>query len=297
MKQLQTIGVWDKSMPLGIYEQTNDDYHASEGISKTGLWEIWTKTPAHYQYGERKPENHFSFGSAAHAAVLEPEIFERGFLRGPEDRRGKKWDEAQLIAAEQRMEALTAKDYDAALRIRDNAHANELVRTVLAGAMIEKSGFAKDKRGIYRRCKLDAYNPGMAMAVDLKTAANASPPKFSKSVFDYGYHVQEAMYSQTWEEAGGGSVEAFLFIVFEKTHPYMVVPYELERGAYQEGFATYQLALDKYAACEKSGVWPGYPSDVTQIDIPGWSYQHTKRPELTPDEMARIAGSADSDDD
>jgi hypothetical protein len=34
-------------------------------------------------------------------------------------------------------------------------------------------------------------------------------------------------------------------------------------------------ALMEYSACEKSGVWPSYPEEVQELDIPRWAYRES----------------------
>jgi hypothetical protein len=62
----------------GVYlDIPNESYHAGPGISKSGLWTIATKTPAHFKYGERKENKAFDFGEACHLAILQPDLSKR----------------------------------------------------------------------------------------------------------------------------------------------------------------------------------------------------------------------------
>lgn len=259
----------------GIFDMSNDAYHSTAAISKSGLWTLHSKTPAHYKFGERKSSAAFDLGTAAHTAILEPEKLGSSIVRGPADRRGSKWTDAQGAADYDRKLLLTAGDYDAALRIRDAAHRNPLVRKLTAGAQVERSAFWLDEEtGQLCRCRPDAYSPSLRIMADVKTTADASPGKWRRSVPDYGYHMQEAMYSEGWEAAGGGEVDGFVFIAVEKETPHVVAVYELDRNAAAEGYAIYRAALTRYAECMAAGNWPGYGDGVLCLDLPKWAYSN-----------------------
>ena len=116
----------------GIYQGIpNESYHAGPGISKSGLWTIHTKSPAHYKFGVRKETNAFDFGEACHLAILEPNDFEKRVIRGPEDRRGNKWkDQLEACALDGKL-LLTAGDFDGVLAIRDAVHANSFINNII----------------------------------------------------------------------------------------------------------------------------------------------------------------------
>lgn len=262
------------TMPAGIQAISNDEYHASPGISKTGLWTIHTKTPAHFMYGERKDSNAFSMGEAVHTAILEPHAFEARCMRGPADRRGNKWKDAEAHAEHVGMTLLTEADYDAALLIRDAAHAHPIVQKITSGAMVETAGYAVDEQtGVLVKCKPDLYHADLGIIGDLKSSVDGSADAFGKSIVNYGYHFQEAMYSDVWQNAGGGQVDGFIFIVVEKTAPFLVSVYELEPRIVEKGYDAYRAALLKYAECEKADKWPGYPETVQRLDAPEWFYR------------------------
>lgn len=266
-------------MNPGIYPDiSNDDYHAMEGVvSRSGLWELWTKTPAHFKNGEEESEKrHFALGSAAHCAILEPDQVEARYLRGPDDRRGNKWKDAELYAQSQGQACLTSKEFDTAMFVRDSAAKNRHVQILLKGGVFEQTGVYRDPvTGMLCRVRPDIWNPAARVMADIKTAADASAEAFAKSIHNFGYHVQDHMYSDGWEHAGGGEVEGFVFIVVEKAKPYMTVTYELVPQARAEGEAIYRGALSIYKNCMETGVWPGYPDKVSQLDIPRWAYTQT----------------------
>jgi exodeoxyribonuclease VIII len=292
----------------GIHMIDNEVYHGCLGVpSKSGLQTINQKSPFHFRFGEREEKRHFALGDGAHAAILEPERFETQFQRGPLDRRGNKWTDTEAQAKAAGRTLLTDGEYNIALRVRDSAHRNPTVRKIVAGAVVEPSGFFIDpETGILCRVRPDAYNPGIRIIGDVKTTTDASPMAFAKSVAEYGYHVQEAMYSEGFPLAAqvGGmdwEVDGFAFIVVEKTAPYLVAVYELEPSAVAEGYALYRQGLEAYARCAKAedsvrtefrareengadmseldhalrNCWPAYGDGVQRLDIPRWAYRLT----------------------
>lgn len=279
---------------MTIIANSNEEYHASEGVSKSGLWTIHTKTPFHYRFVTRKKSNAFDLGSAAHCAILEPELFEEKFYRGPDDRRGNKWKDAEAFCEHHSFELLTSGDYDKALALRESAALCSQLQLILADpdGVTETSAYARDaETGVTVRCRPDRYSPRHKLIMDLKTAADASPKAFGKAVENFGYHVQDPLYSEVWSAAGGGDVDGFFFVVVEKSDPPMIACYELDASSVREGHAIYRKALRQYAQCEKSGEWPGYTEDVQRIGISRFAYKLTPPPES--DEIEETAEADD----
>lgn len=266
----------------GIYAGIpNEAYHAGPGVSKSGLWEIVTKTPMHYAFAPREEKNHFDLGEAGHIAVLEPETFEARVYRGPEDRRGNKWKDAQEYCEIEGKVCLTAGDYDKALMIRDTIHADTRLNSIIqsSAARIENSAFWVDaETSTLCRCRPDLWRPDMGLVIDLKTTTNAGPEKFRRAVIDFGYHAQEAFYSQGMAETGN-SIDGFLFLAVEKKDPFAFAIYELPPSIVAEGAAKMRKALGIYAECKRTDTWPGYHSGVTELEFKKWDYSETEAPE------------------
>jgi hypothetical protein len=118
----------------GIYEGlSNDEYHKGPGVSKSGLWAIHTKTPAHFKNPPVKEETTRSkaikdFGTAAHLAILKPDEFEKKVVKGPSDRRGNKWKDLAEACELDGSLLLVEDTYESVLRIRDDQDACHMCR-------------------------------------------------------------------------------------------------------------------------------------------------------------------------
>lgn len=265
----------------GIYQGIpNEAYHAGPGVSKSGLWTIHTQSPAHFKFGEREEKKHFDFGEACHLAILEPNAFELKVVRGPEDRRGNKWKDIVEGAALDKKMVLTAGEYDDVLAIRDVVHADSWLNGVITGGkpMIEASAYTIDHAtGELCRVRPDLYREDLRGVLDVKSCQSAHPDAFARAVVNYGYHAQEAFYSDNWQ-AAGKPVEWFAFLAFEKKPPYAFAVYELPPSIVEEGRAIMRKALDTYHACRKADRWPAYSEGVQELSFKRWAYRETEAP-------------------
>lgn len=260
-----------------IPDQIESEYHAHPSISKSGLWKLYTETPFHFRNRTLTPSKAMDLGSAVHMALLEPERFETECMRGPDDRRGNKWkDAAQYCEAYGKL-LVTGPDYDKALYMRDAAQQIPVVRALTSGGQqVEHSAYWVDpETQVECRGRLDLYHPDLKMGADLKTTNDASRDTWAKNAANFGYHVQEAMYSEGWQLAGGGDMDAFVFILIESEFPFATAVYELVPSAVLEGRAIMGKALEQYKQCAATNYWPSYPTEIQPLDIPRWAYKET----------------------
>jgi exodeoxyribonuclease VIII len=264
-----------------IHDLPFEAYLAEAAVSKSGLWTLHSRSPAHARV-DKEESNAMKLGTAIHCAVLEPDEFEARYVRGPDDRRGNKWKEAVELAIEDGKDCLTSGDYDAAVTIRDEiVVGNPLIRRLTSvGTVREVSAFAIDpETGLRMRARPDAFAPGLGMLVDLKVTADARQEKWFRRVLDFGYHVQEPHYTDVWRRAGG-EADAFVFLVIEDKPPFAHAIYELAPPDIAEGEAIRRKALTSWAECARVGEWPGYPPGVQQLALPKWAFTLTN-PEET----------------
>lgn len=273
----------------GIYEGIpNEAYHAGPGISKTGLWTIKTKSPAHYKFGVREDTGAFDFGEGCHLAILQPDLFEAQVFRGPDDRRGNKWKDAVEACEIDGKLLLTGPDYDRVLTIRDAVHADTYINAIITGGkpQIETSGYWIDpETGVLCRCRPDLWRDDLGIMLDVKSTKSAHPDAFARSVVNYGYHAQEAHYTDGWS-ALGKTVNGYVFLAWEKDEPCAHAIYELPPSIVEEGRVMVREAVNTYAECNRSGEWPGYPDGVQELSFQRWAYRHIAAPNVLDEEVA-----------
>lgn len=279
----------EKLYSQGIYPDIpNNEYHASYGISKSGLDNI-DRSPKHYQWRKNNPQEQTDamlIGSALHTLVLEPEKFNVEYAIALNvDRRTKegKAEYATFIADNAGKEFISQKDYDNCAKMKEAVYSHPAAQKLLTGGKAEQSFFWIDQNfRVLCKCRPD-YLKDMGdyyIAVDIKTTDNASPKEWFKSAYKYRYHVQSAFYIDGIESVTNKPVKSFAFIVVEKTAPYGVAVYNSSVSFINEGRMDYLHNLKTYYFCKenekekaKNGEvyeWPCYADHLLVLDLPGY---------------------------
>jgi len=263
----------------GVHDIPEADYFgASYALSCSGAKLLLPPScPARFFYRQDHAEykDVWDFGSGAHHEVLGtgPEIVECKY----DDWRKKAAQEEQAAARDLGKIPLLTKDV---LKVRMMAQA--IREHPIAGFLFdpydglpEQSLFWEHERtGIPLRARLDwlpEMKSGRPIIADYKTADSAEPAKFAKAVADYSYHQQHAWYADGLA-ALYGALPSFIFVVQEKTPPYLVSVVELEPEAVRIGRARNERAIDIYRHCVKTGDWPGYTdTEPAPIMLPAWA--------------------------
>lgn len=250
----------------------NEAYHAAPGISKSGLDKI-ARSPAHYKFAPLKDvSRHFVIGRAVHAAILEPELFIKDYvlLRDVTDRRSSAYREAIKNHPEEYV--LTGKEADYVVGMQESVHSVERVKKLIDDIQYtELSLFVTDTQGTLMKCRFDAITKS-GLILDLKSTQDARVREFSRSIFNYRYHVQDAFYSDLFTAATSHRAE-FIFIAVESEPPHATVPYVLDDISREIGQSDYHKDLIRYAECEKTNDWPAYEqtADRELIALPEWA--------------------------
>lgn len=256
---------------------TSENYFAHEGVSQSQLRDL-ARSPLHYyakHIAKTVPSETTAamrFGSAVHMAVLEPHLFATTYCT-------KDWD-ARTKAGKAQSDAVEAAGFivlpldeanaiaDIVVALREHPLASRILsaRTHTEEPIMWADGLT----GVVCKAKPDACVElgGRRSLVDLKTATDADPESFSRSIATYGYALQGAHYLNGWR-AAMGDVDSFTFIVVEKSAPYAVAVYELDAEAIEVGAAKRARLLDLLATCRAENRWPGYASQ--SIGLPRWA--------------------------
>lgn len=265
------IQPWDA--PIGLHENVPEDaYHASSAVSSSRL-KAFLEAPAK-AIAPGKDTATLRFGSLIHNAILTPHLLEEMYCVTELERINKR-DKAYKAEQERAgdRELVKKADWEEALRIRDAVHAQPTCRDMLApvGLLTEVSiGFDDPVTGLRCRVRADGWRTDWRAVIDLKSTTDASPDGFARSVANFNYHIQRAHYC-----AGLGLVayepQGFFFLAVEKEPPYLIGIYELDLEAQRVGEDLRRRALDGWAECVRTGVWPGYDPNPVALSLPGWA--------------------------
>lgn len=262
----------------GIYHNIPfEEYIRWEAASNTILGIIENQSPAHAQAFMATPPKSseaLDFGQALHTFNLEVMSFDEKYIVAPNfDRRTKKGKAASAKFDEDNKgkKRLEQDAYDTILAMAASIETHHFAKRFMWGGKPELSIVWRDKAtGVLCKARLDYYHQDGVIA-DLKSTRDASVAAFSKAIYNYGYHRQAAFYSAGWEALEDEEPE-FIFIAVEKTRPYGVATYIACEDVIIAGRFSYKQALKTYAECYKSGLWPSYPQEISEIHLPAWAY-------------------------
>lgn len=145
---------------------------------------------------------------------------------------------------------------------------------------VESSVYWNDpSTGVLVRCRPDLWLPSRRVIVDLKKTRDASLDAFMRDAHRFGYHRQAAQYLEGVSIATGEEYSTFVFVAVEDTPPYAVAVYVAGGEFLALGRREYRRNLDTYAACLKSGRWPGYSEKAQTLDLPPWGYKQLEEME------------------
>lgn len=105
---------------------------------------------------------------------------------------------------------------------------------------------------------------------DLKSTVDGSRDEFAKSIYNYGYDVQAALYLDVANLLEPGK-EHFVFLCAEKEEPFAISTYRLDAASIEKGRMKYRYWLAQYCECARTGIWPGYSTDIEEIGLSDWA--------------------------
>jgi exodeoxyribonuclease VIII len=261
--------------PMLVLGMPADKYHGfttGNCVSKSGLDKI-NRSPAHFKYAApREQSRAMVIGSALHCALLEPDKFAAEYLllRDVKVRTAseykeavKSWGDADYV--------LTGPESDTIIGMQQSLYADANVRRILtAPGHREASLFVQDPvTSVGVRCRYDILTKD-GYIFDLKKTRDARPAAFVRSINEYRYHVQAALYSDAYEWAFGEPVKGFVNIAIEPELPHAVKVYRPDADAMAEGRRLYREDLKTYAECVKASHWPAYTTEPEFIGLPAW---------------------------
>lgn len=267
----------------GIYPVVPfDRYSGVEAVNVSNLKEM-ARSALHYRYRceHQKESKAFTMGRAAHAAILEPERFDREYAV---------WD--QLTDAG-RLRPRIGKDYEAfarandgktiikpdeyrfAIAVRSAVRAKPVAKKYMRAGKPEVSMFWNDAetRTVCKgRVDWITHVDGIETIVGLKTAADLSPRAFSQQADRLLYYLQWSYYYDGYSTITGKEPR-MVEIAVEGEPPHDVVVYIIPPEVIEFGREEYRSLLVKLDDCERSRRWPGRADNEVLFELPAYRMQ------------------------
>lgn len=272
-----------------VYDVSEAEYHRHPALSASGAKRLLPPNcPALFKHdrdnGGRPNKRAFDLGHAAHAAVLGVGLEVVVVQKVTKDKQRVDADDYTTKSAQEHRDEIHAQGkcpvlakekaaVDAmALVIRQHPIASSLLDP--EHGTPEVSVFWEDtERGIDRRVRFDwlpATDGGQLVIPDYKTTTSAEPHAFARSIFSFGYDIQDVFYSDGAKAAGLAEDVSLVFIAQETTPPYLITVHELDFMSLALGRARVDEACAVFRECTATGIWPGYSDDVELVPPPPW---------------------------
>ncbi len=219
------------------------------------------------------------FGTAVHCAVLEPALFETTYAVWTNgNRAGKVWAATRLAYPNRKY----VHDHEMA-RIRacrDAVLSHPDVQQFFTGRYETEVtlGWTDEKTGIACKARPDiergfGWNGDQRVVLaGLKTARSIDKRDFARQAEELGYVLSWGMYFEGYRIVTGQKADMYEIVV-ESEEPFDVAVFRIPSDVVDDGVDKFRAAMDRVAACQKSGKWPGRYEKVQEFERPGWAQE------------------------
>lgn len=285
----------------GLYEDVADaDYRAWPRLSKSILEYGMTSMidlKAAVEGKMRRDTSAMAFGRAFHSRLLTPHTFadqfdvagqcventakgERCSKRG-QVRVGGKWvcEIHGRGMLGDKIESLSEQDNDTIEGMRHSVLNHKAVKLLRQAGGAEVSiawtGFANAPM----KARMDKWIPdwgGRPAIIDLKSVTSLDSDDITKSIYDFGWHRQGAIYTDGIRALGLGDPD-FILVFVRKTYPFGVAVRQLGDRSLAMGRADYQSILAEWKRCQETGIYRAFGDDVEEVDCPEWALKRFEK--------------------
>ena len=261
--------------------ETNEAYHADTSCISTSMLKLFRESiQKYYKRYVTKTEvepprkRELTLGTLAHAAILEPERWEKEFVSAPAWTRGNR-RLLQKYTQEFDGTGVTVVSYDDARAVTQIAQAAQRVagKLLALDGVVEQSIRVQDpETGLWMKIRPDKrlYVPERGLFVpallDIKSTYEPDERQFLFTAKRFLYALQEVHYVEVVELEYGVKCD-FHFIVVQSKKPYDARLYRMPDGWRQGAKALRRKLLRELAECYASGKWNDRPSQMEQQPV------------------------------
>lgn len=212
-------------------------------------------------------------GEGARFAVLDPAVhgLKRDGTVADSPRATAGWKSAETEARQKGLIPVSVDEWRAAEAMANAVNNHPAAGELFADGQPELAVYRRDAAtGVRLRGRLDwLRNDGVI--VDYKTSVSAEPGEVERLFHRFRYHMQAAWYLDLVAGLGIAEAPRFVFVVQEKTPPFLVTVVEYDQSAIAAGRALNRQAISLYADLAAAQEWPPYASTAVTISLPRWA--------------------------
>lgn len=251
---------------------TNDEYRAQRGISKSEL-DLAHDSVALLEWNKNNPapgSESVDLGTHVHCALLEPDVFDREYIKVPDfdnNKAGREKRDAFIERIGDSKIVLDTETYLQVCAMRDSVLHHPVANMLLTSKGISEASIFGEINGMRVKCRPDRIvDPevfNQHILVDAKKTADID--KFHWSVRDFRYHVQDAYYSDIYKQYSGHTPRFIFIVVGEKRSigRYPVRVFELDIETKHKGRDAYLQDLETVREYQEFGCG----LDIEELDL------------------------------
>lgn len=290
----QILELEKKNELNGLFDVEHADYHDHRcpGISQSLLKEVQKseKRAKRWLTQPDKSTEAMDFGSLVHAAAFEPETFRHRIISYPPQilvmtgKRGviemreafHKENPNQIIADQDQIDRVSI--------MIEFLYSQERAIDLLRGSF--ETTFFWNDFGLLCRGRADCLNQDLRTIVDLKITKDASINGVKRTASELQYYLQAAYYLRGVNKAiGEHKFNNFISINFEQdSKAESLEDFKASLDISYTSFGNESMllgeseireALHKLKLCKETNSWPGYSSEVQNIEVNQWRFNRS----------------------
>ncbi len=253
-------------------------YRAWSAINASSLRTMRDKSPMHMRYEQmhgRTETEAMKIGTAAHAAVLQPDLFETDYVEIPTfSGAGTRAAKEEWLAEHEGEIFLKADQLALVGRLCDAVRNHPRASALCEGQAETSMVWTDPNSGVLCKARPDMLSTRTSAVVDAKFVRDASPDAMSKALWQYGYALQAWFYLTGARECGEPR-DKFIVVAVEKAMPHAIGVYVIGDATLQAASDQLGILLETYATCLASNEWPGYRGQF--LDLPEWALRRIEQ--------------------
>lgn len=266
------------------------EYHGDKNaVNSSSLKKILKSPLAFYNSFYKDPEEPTDaqkFGTLAHLVLLQGDVFKSKYVVMPEfesrtadgkksDSLNTKFYKDQVVEWKKTLPTdaivVTQEEKDNLFGIVDSILNHSIAKNLLKNGKPEICGYWKDQEtGILCRMQADFISFDGDILVDVKTTQDCSLNAFKRTIENYDYSFQMAMYAEGIKNITGKKPSHIVWLAVESKAPFECRAYMMSPQYEAVGEFNFKRAMNKLKKCIDKGEFKGEQQEIEIVEPNAW---------------------------